>query len=184
VNICVYCSASRNITPDYHEIAARLGETIAARGDTLVYGGASVGLMGEIAFAVQKHGGKVIGVMPKALVEMEIAHHAVDEFIITQDMRERKAVMETRADAFIALPGGIGTLDEVFELMNLRQLKLMHKPIILLDHNSFYAPLRVMLDHMKTSHFIRADLNQLCAYAADVEGIFALLDAHESTRKT
>jgi uncharacterized protein (TIGR00730 family) len=178
MNICVYCSASITLDPVFHTIAAQLGRGIAERGDVLVYGGGSTGLMGEIARAVHAGGGKVQGVIPQALVEREQAYHTADELIVTQDMRQRKAEMERRADAFVVLPGGIGTLDELFEILSLRQLKLTTKPLVVLNQNGFYDPLYALLTHMRDASFLRTPLDVLLGFAPDVAGVFAYVDAH------
>ena len=159
MNICVYCSASTTLDSAFHTVAADLGGKMAARGDTLVYGG-----------------GKVHGIIPKALVEKETAYQLADELIITQDMRQRKAEMERRADAFVVLPGGIGTLDEVFEILSLRQLRLTLKPLVVLNQNGFYDPLYALLDHMQAAAFLRTPLDRLLSFVPDVPGVFALLD--------
>lgn len=177
MNICVYCSASPTIDPAYFETARALGEVIARRGDTLVYGGASVGLMGEVARTVQAGGARVIGVIPQALVDREIAWPHADELVVVDTMRERKRIMEARADAFVALPGGIGTLDEVFEIMNLRQLRLTTSPLILLNQAGFYEPVRALLQAMQQASFLRAELHELVQFAPDVAHIFGILDA-------
>lgn len=181
LNICVYCSASDNILPEYFTLAADLGRAIAARGDTLVYGGASVGLMGEIARNVQKDGGKVVGIIPQSLVDQEIAYSPADELIVTRSFRERKAAMEERADAFVALPGGLGTLEELFEILNLRQLRLLDKPLVLLNFNGFYDPLARLIEHMEQANFVRVSLNSLCYFSLDVPDTFAYIDNWDST---
>lgn len=180
-NICVYCSASDNILPEYFTLAAELGARIAARGDTLVYGGASVGLMGEIARNVQKDGGKVVGIIPQSLVDLEIAFSNADELLVTDGFRSRKAAMEERADAFVTLPGGIGTLEEVFEILNLRQLRMLDKPLVLLNHNGFYDPLARLIEHMQEANFVRASLQTLCYFSLDVADTFAYIDKWHST---
>lgn len=180
MNLCVYCSASTTIDPVFHAVAADLGGQMAVRGDTLVYGGGSTGLMGEIARAVHARGGTVHGVIPQTLIERELAYHNADELIVTQDMRQRKAEMERRADAFVVLPGGVGTLDELFEIVSLRQLKLTLKPLVILNQNGFYDPLYALLEHMQAANFLRTPLDSLLSFTPDVAGVFALLDAsHE-----
>ncbi|MFA6547179.1 MAG: TIGR00730 family Rossman fold protein, partial [Limisphaerales bacterium] len=114
-SICVYCSSSSAVDARYVEAAVEFGTHLGRRGLTLVYGGASVGLMGQLAQAVHRGGGRVLGVIPQSLRDREIAYEAADELVVTRDLRERKAVMESRADAFVALPGGFGTLEEVLE---------------------------------------------------------------------
>jgi uncharacterized protein (TIGR00730 family) len=180
-NVCVYCSASPNILPEYFTLAAELGTMLAARGDTLIYGGASAGLMGEIARSVQKSGGKVVGIIPQSLVDLEIAYANADELIITNTFRERKEEMETRADAFVTLPGGIGTLEELFEILNLRQLQMLNKPLVLVNHNGFYDPLARMLEHMQAAKFLRASLETLCYFSLDVLDTFAYIDDWQAT---
>jgi uncharacterized protein (TIGR00730 family) len=177
LNICVYCSASDNILPEYFELAAQLGAAMAARGDTLIYGGASVGLMGEIARNVQKGGGKVVGIIPQSLVDLEFAYANADELIVTNSFRERKAQMEARADAFVTLPGGLGTLEELFEIMNLRQLRMLEKPLVLLNHNGFYDPLARLIEHMQQANFVRTSLESLCYFSLDVPDTFTYIDS-------
>ena len=184
LSICVYCSASDNILPEYFTLAADLGKAIAARGDTLIYGGATVGLMGEIARNVQQGGGKVVGIIPQSLVDHEIAYQTADELIVTNGFRERKAMMEERADAFVTLPGGLGTLEELFEIMNLRQLRMLDKPLVLLNHNGFYDPLARLIEHMQEANFVRTSLQSLCFFSLDVPDTFAYIDKWNSSLQT
>ena len=144
--ICVYCSSSDAIAPAYFEVARELGAQIAVRGNTLVYGGADLGLMGAVARAVHDGGGRVIGIIPQTLQERGITYDVADETIITRDLRERKAQMAARADAFVTLPGGVGTLEELLETLTLRQLQEHTKPIVLLNANDYYAPLLALFD--------------------------------------
>jgi uncharacterized protein (TIGR00730 family) len=184
LNVCVFCSTSDNILPDYFFLAADLGKAIAARGDTLVYGGATVGLMGEIARNVHKGGGRVIGVIPQSLVDKEFAYSPADELIVTGNFRERKAGMEERADAFVALPGGLGTLEELFEILNLRQLRMLDKPLVLLNHDGFYDPLIRLIEHMQEANFVRTSLQSLCYLSLDVPDTFAYIDQWHSQLQT
>lgn len=177
-NICVYCSSSDAVDSIYLETARTLGAQMAARGDTLVYGGADLGLMGAVARAVHAGGGRVVGVIPQALQARGIAYAIADEVIITPDLRERKATMEARADAFIALPGGIGTLEELLEVLTLRQLQVHTKPIVLLNTADYYAPLFALFAHLYRERFAKPFEN-LYHVADDVEGIFDYLDAYE-----
>lgn len=177
MNICVYCGASNRVDQKYVALADDLGAMIARRGHLLVYGGASNGLMGVVAQAVHREGGKVFGVIPQSLVDREMAYHNADELIITRDLRERKALMEARGDAFLALPGGIGTLEEVFEIMTLRHLSLTAKPLILINFEGFYDPLYALLDHMREEKFVREDHATLYYMAATVQAAFDYLDA-------
>lgn len=173
MHICVYCSASDSLAPAYVETAAALGRAIGARGDTLVYGGSSRGLMGQVARGVHQTGGKVVGYLPRMLLNIEIAYDAADELIISEDMRARKAGMASRADAFIALPGGIGTLEELFEIMTLRALGQIAKPLVLLNVNGFYDPLRAMIVSMGQHGFLRRAVDELFTLAPDVETAMA-----------
>ncbi len=182
MNICVYCSANDTIDAKYFAIAGHLGARIAEGGHQLVYGGASVGLMGAVARAVHQGGGRVLGVIPQKLMDRELAYRNADELIVTKGMRERKAMMEARADAFIALPGGIGTLEEVFEIMTLRYLGMTEKPMILLDVDGFYQPLIHLLDHMQAEHFIRGHYHDYLHYAANVDSAFEHIERVRSSQ--
>ena len=142
--VCVYC-ASGPTHRELLELAAELGEAIAERGWTLVWGGGRVSAMGAVASAARARGGKTVGVLPKMLAHSERADHDADELIVVDTMRERKQVMEDRADAFIALPGGIGTLDELFEALTLCYLGMHHKPVVMLDPWGHYDGLRAWL---------------------------------------
>lgn len=178
LNICVYCSASNGIAAKYFGMAAEFGRQMAARGDTLIYGGASVGLMGEVARALHAGGGRVVGIIPQKLVDLEMAYQRADELIVTANIRERKAVMESRADAFVALPGGIGTLEEVFEIMTMKHLQMIDKPLVLLNLDGFYDPLVTLLDHMYQEAFLRSPARDYCAFVPDVAGVFAAIDSY------
>jgi uncharacterized protein (TIGR00730 family) len=131
--ICVYCSSSSAVPQVFLETAEELGKAISSNGFTLVYGGVDVGLMGVVAKTVKAHHGRVVGVIPRALVEKGLDSRISDEVVVAEDLRERKAVMEQRADAFICLPGGFGTLEELLEVLTLKQLHMHNKPIVLLD---------------------------------------------------
>jgi uncharacterized protein (TIGR00730 family) len=156
--ICVYCGSGPGTDAAFAQAARRFGTLLAEHRIGLVYGGGSVGLMGALATAVLDHGGKVTGVIPQFLIGRE---HALKrgEMIITRDLHERKQTMFERADAFVALPGGIGTLEEVVEQMTWAQLGRHKKPILLANINGFWDPLCVLLDHMQNLHFIRPGLS-------------------------
>jgi uncharacterized protein (TIGR00730 family) len=177
-NICVYCASSNAIDARYINIAAELGKRIAQRGDTLVYGGASNGMMGEVARATQRHGGRVVGIIPQSLVDLELAYTAADELIITKDMRERKGLLETRSDAFVALPGGLGTLEEVMEILTLKQLRLTTKPLVLLNVDDLYAPLFDLFAHLTELKFVKPNYPQLYHAAPDLDDVFTYLDSY------
>lgn len=177
-NICVYCASSDAIDPRYLDIAADMGARIAQRGDTLIYGGASKGMMGEVARSTQRHGGRVVGIIPQALVDLELAYTPADELIVTKDMRERKGLLERRADAFVALPGGLGTLEEVMEILTLKQLRLTTKALVLLNVDGFYEPLFSLFAHMTELRFVKPNYPQLYHPSPNLDDVFAYLDAY------
>ncbi|MEI7556687.1 TIGR00730 family Rossman fold protein [Candidatus Chlorohelix sp.] len=156
IHIAVYCASSNAIAPHYFEVATQLGEMMAARGAVLVYGGGRIGLMGAVSQAMFKNGGSVIGVIPYFLERIEIGNHDAGELILTDGMRERKAIMEERADAFITLPGGFGTLEEIFEILTGGQLGVHQKPMVLVNTNGFYNHLLAQLKLGVEEHFIKA----------------------------
>lgn len=153
MNICVYCSSSDRIKRDYFPVAAEMGRLIGERGDTLIWGGGRVGLMGETARAVHASGGRVIGVIPQSLTSVEIAYQEADELIVTETMRERKHIMDERSDAFVILPGGFGTLEELAEILVLRILRYHDRPIVLLNTLGFYDKLLALFEHFVTEKF-------------------------------
>ncbi|AUX44709.1 LOG family protein [Sorangium cellulosum] len=153
--ICVYCGSNPGASPAYREAAVRLGELLAERGIGLVYGGGRVGLMGAVADAALARGGEVIGVIPHFLKQRELDHQGLMELVLVDTMHERKARMAALADAFIAMPGGIGTLEELFEVWTWTQLGSQEKPVGLLDVQGFYRPLITFLDHVVTEQFLR-----------------------------
>jgi uncharacterized protein (TIGR00730 family) len=179
--ICVYCGSGPGSDPVFVETARKLGKAIAEHRIGLVYGGGSVGLMGEIANAALDHGGEVTGVIPEFLRNRERASTRC-EIVITRDMHERKQQMFERADAFVALPGGIGTLEEVVEQMTWKQLGHHHKPILLANIRGFWDPLCMLLDHMNKLAFIRPGLD-VTYLVADRSGdiLPKLLDAARQT---
>ncbi|WP_375740397.1 TIGR00730 family Rossman fold protein [Pseudomonas boanensis] len=154
-SVCVFCGASPGAKPIYRETAALLGHTLAERGLTLVYGGGAVGLMGTVADAALAAGGKVIGVIPQSLMDAEIGHKGLTRLEVVDGMHARKARMAELSDAFIALPGGLGTLEELFEIWTWGQLGYHDKPLGLLEVNSFYDKLTDFLDHLVEERFVR-----------------------------
>jgi len=154
-SVCVFCGASTGADPAYREAAVALGQAIARRGLTLVYGGSSVGLMGAVADAAMAAGGEVIGVMPQSLIDAEIGHKGLPRLEVVDGMHARKARMAELSDAFIALPGGLGTLEELFEVWTWGQLGYHAKPLGLLDVNGFYEKLGGFLDHIVEEGFVR-----------------------------
>jgi len=174
--ICVYCGSGPGSDPAFVQAARMLGTILADNRIGLVYGGGAVGLMGEIANAVLDRGGEVIGIIPRFLENRENANTRGD-LIVTNDMHERKQRMFDEADAFVALPGGVGTLEEVVEQMTWAQLGRHHKPILIANIAGFWKPLCVLLDHMKTLGFIRPDLAIDLLVAERVEDILPKLRA-------
>src|ERR1700741_2624259 len=173
-SICVYCASGPGKDPAFMDAARKLGRILAENGIRLVYGGGSVGLMGALAESVIDHGGVVTGVIPEFLVNREHMLVRVQERIITPDMHERKRVMFERADAFVALPGGIGTLEELVEQLTWAQLGRHQKPILILNIKGFWDPLCALLDHLRREAFIRATMDVRFTSADSAE---AVLDA-------
>ena len=181
MRLCVYLGSREGRDPRFAEAARTLGRDLALRGHSLVYGGARIGLMGELANAVLKHGGDVVGVMPDHLVEREQAHTGLPTLIRVNNMHERKASMAAHADAFIALPGGIGTLEELFEVWTWQYLGLHDKPVGVLDTAGFYTPLLTFLDNTVAQGFLNAHTR---AGLIDAPEPAALLDALEARLAT
>lgn len=177
-HICVYCSSSNAIDSGYFEAAQQLGKLMAQRGWHLVYGGGDVGLMGTVARTVHEYQGKVIGVIPEALRAKEVSYEACDELIVTETMRERKAIMEERAEAFIVLPGGFGTLEELLEMLTAKQLKHHQKPIVILNIAHFYDALLTMFDHLFAKKFARIEDQHLYTVATNVERAITYIEIY------
>ncbi|MFO0658811.1 MAG: TIGR00730 family Rossman fold protein [Polyangiaceae bacterium] len=175
--IAVFCGASEGSKPAYKLAAQRLGALFAQRDITLVYGGGNVGLMGAIADAVIDHGGKAIGVIPEKLLARELGHRRVTELHVVDSMHTRKAMMADRADAFIAMPGGFGTFEELFEIITWSQLGLhpKPKPVGLLNVNGYYEPVIHMIDHAVSEGFIRASDRELVQAHESPEALLDLL---------
>ncbi len=174
-SLCVFCGSSHGTNPLYTTVARELGAQLGQQQLTLVYGGGRVGLMGEVATATLAHNGKVIGVIPRSLAQKEIAQEDCTELIIVNTMHERKALMADRADAFIALPGGYGTCDELFEILTWAQLGIHQKPVALLNANQFFTPLLVWLDHIVNEGLLKAKHRELLLVADSVPQAFELL---------
>jgi len=152
--LCVYCGSQNGHHPIYAETAHAFGRELARRGIALVYGGGKVGLMGTVADAVLTGGGQVIGVIPRQLVDREVAHAGLTELVVVDTMHQRKTRMFEHSDAFVALPGGFGTMDEMFEMLTWAQLGLHRYPCAFLDTRGYYGHLRGMMDHMVTEGFV------------------------------
>jgi hypothetical protein len=159
--LCVFCGAQPGARPAYREAAAAFGWLLAESGIGVVYGGASIGLMAAVADAALEAGGEVIGVIPQALVDREVAHHGLSDLRIVHSMHERKALMAELSDGFVALPGGVGTLEELFEVWTWSHLGLHRKPCALLDVQGFYSGLHTFVDHMETEGFLRPGVRDM-----------------------
>lgn len=177
-SVTVYCSSSRSVPRVYFDAAGELGRAVAGRGWTLVYGGNNVGLMGHLADAARAAGGKVVGVTPQLMVDKAIHDTLCHELCVTTTMRERKALMEQRGDAFLTLPGGLGTLEEIFEIIVGKQLRYHTKPIVLLNIAGFYDPLLAMLDHAIAQNFIKPASRDLYFVAPTVSAAIDHLRAY------
>ncbi|MFZ4452559.1 LOG family protein [Salibacterium aidingense] len=178
--IAVFCGSSKGASDTYEEGAAALGKELARREITLVYGGASVGLMGALADAVLSEGGKVIGVIPKTLRDKEIAHPNLTELIVVDSMHERKAKMAELADGFIALPGGPGTLEEFVEIFTWGQLGLHQKPLGLLNINNYYGPLAALFDHMTEQQFLAEKYRSMAVVESDPANLIEQFQSYQA----
>jgi len=170
-SVCVFCGSSPGADPAYVQAAADTGRAFAERGLRLVYGGARLGMMGVLANAAIEAGGTVTGVIPHQIVDLEVAHDDVRDLRIVGSMHERKALMADLADAFIALPGGIGTFEELFEVFTWAHLGLHRKPLGLLDVLGYYAPLEAMLDHAVEQRFLRAETRAMLVRDDSLDGL-------------
>lgn len=172
----MYCASSQQIDPGHFALAAALGTRLAAGGHSLVSGGGRVSMMGAVAVAARAGGAHTVGVIPALLVPYEVADTDADELIVVDTMRERKQVMDERSDAFVALPGGIGTLEELFEIWTAASLGMHDKPVIVLDPDGFYAPLWNYLDTLRDAGFVRQAALDLLHRVRDIDAVFALLE--------
>ncbi len=175
-NVCVYCGSGPGTNPGFVQAATAFGKALAENGIGLVYGGGSIGLMGAVATGVLDHGGTVTGIIPDFLTARENAMKRAQELIVTKNMHERKQLMFDRSDAFVALPGGIGTLEELVEQMTWAQLGRHAKPILIANIEGFWDPLLALLNHMKDTAFIRANLSVDILTADRVEDILPTLE--------
>jgi uncharacterized protein (TIGR00730 family) len=175
--LCVYCSSSDRLDAKYHSAAKDLGHEMVRQGWGLVYGGGKTGLMGEVARAVKEKGGRVVGVIPEFMKVRELAYDEADELVTVVTMRERKLLMETRADAFVTLPGGFGTLEEIMEILTLRQLDVVKKPCVLFNQDGFYQPLLALFETMLNERFFKPSNMSLFSVASTVPDIFVKIAA-------
>lgn len=174
--VAVFCGSSFGTDPAYVAAARLTGRTLAERGIAVVYGGGHVGLMGTVADAALEAGGKVVGVIPRQLDDRELAHHGLTELHVVESMHERKALMAEFSDAFIALPGGAGTLEEIAEQWTWAQLTIHSKPCGFLDVAGFWAPMRQMLDSMVSSGFVRAEQSGIVSFSDDLDALLGMLE--------
>lgn len=173
--VAVYCASSEGLALRHYELADRLGTQLAERGFQLVYGGGRAGMMGILAEAVRRGGGRVVGVIPDFMVERELANEAADELVVTPTMRERRRLMEERADAFVALPGGFGTLEELVEVMVGRMLNRHAKPIVLVNHDGFYDQLMEFFDRLVADGFKPGGWRELVRVVKEVDEVWRAL---------
>ena len=181
--LCVYCGSSGAVDGQYRDAAAELGACLAAAGIGLVFGGGRVGLMGLLADAALAGGGEVIGVIPSRLRDAELAHAGATELLVVESMHERKSLMAQKADAFAVLPGGIGTLDEMFEILSWKQLGLHDKPILLADIGGYWAPLRALLEQIVTKGFARTEARGLLQVVPTVVALMTTLQGDPPPRR-
>ena len=180
-SVCVFCGSASGLRAEYADAAREVGRELAARGLALVYGGGRVGLMGQVAQAALAAGGTVVGVIPHALAKKEIAQEDCTELVVVDTMHERKALMADRAGAFVALPGGFGTLDELFEILTWAQLGIHAKPVAVLNVRGFFAPLLALLDHMTAEGLLRPAHRDLLLVAESAPELFEKLTAWQPT---
>lgn len=174
--LCVYCASSDRLDPKYYAVAAELGRALVAHGWGLVYGGGRTGMMGAVARAVKQAGGRVVGVIPEFMKVRELAYDEADELVTVITMRERKLLMETRADAFVTLPGGWGTLEEIMEILTLRQLEVVKKPCVFLNQDGFYDPLLQLFERMLADKFFKPSNLELFRVARTVPEVFTQIE--------
>lgn len=177
-SVCVYCGSSPGADPEFVTSAAAVGRALALAGIRLVYGGGATGLMGALADAALAAGGEVVGVIPRRLFRREVAHRAVTELVEVGSMHERKQRMADLSDGFVALPGGLGTLEELIEMATWAQLGIHSKPVAVLDVAGYWRPLAALLDHAVAHGFLTPDSRALVAFVSDVEHLVPALRTH------
>lgn len=174
-SVCVYCASNRTVPPDKRDLAWRFGKGLARRGMRLVYGGASIGLMGAVADAVLSEGGDVIGVIPEGLMAAEVAHAGLTELIVTRDMHSRKMAMFEMSDAFVSLPGGLGTLEETLEIITWKYLGIHIRPVVILNHGGFFDDLLAQFDRCRREGVMREGLEGLWRVLGSVDEALEVL---------
>lgn len=181
-SICVFCGASPGVKPEYAQVAAQVGGLLAILGIEVVYGGGKVGLMGAVANGALEAGGKVTGIIPQALMRKELAHDQVQELIVVETMHERKALMHERSQAFLTLPGGAGTLEELFEVWTWAQLGYHQKPCAILNVGGFYDTLLAHIDAMIDQGFLRAEYRDTLLVESSIEPLFERMKSYVAPR--
>lgn len=184
MRLCVFTGSNPGRLPVYRQAAVAFGAALAETGIGLVYGGASIGLMGVVADAARAHGGEVIGVIPRALLDAEVAHRGLDDLRVVGSMHERKALMAELADAFVALPGGIGTLEELFEIWTWAQLGYHAKPCGLLNAGGFYDKLLGFLDHAAAEQFFKPAHRAMLLVESDADAMLSAILAYQAPKVT
>ncbi len=174
-NVAVYCASAYGVDPAYRSAAEQLGRELAQRNIGVIYGGANVGLMQAVAESSLELGGRVVGVIPEVLVDLEVAHHGISELHITSTMHTRKEMMMDLADAFLVLPGGYGTLEELFEVVTWRALRIHEKPVVLVSINGFYDKMLAFLDHCVEHGVLKQRNRDLLIVVSAVDDVFAAL---------
>jgi uncharacterized protein (TIGR00730 family) len=176
-SLCVYCGSAADVAQSYKDAAVLLGRLAGEQGVEIVYGGGRVGLMGLVADAALAAGGKVTGIIPRHIVEMEVAHQTLTELIVVETMHQRKQMMADRADAFVILPGGMGTLDEAFEILTWKQLGLHNKPVIVANIDGYWEPLLALVRHGVAAGFVRPRHAELFTEVMAIDVLLPLLTA-------
>lgn len=179
-SVCVFCGSNPGVDPAFAAAAKTMGELLGRRGITTVYGGGSVGLMGMVADAAMTAGGKVIGVIPRSLLQREMGHARITQQHVVSNMHERKAMMNKLSDGFIILPGGVGTLEEFFEIWSWAQLGIHSKPFGVLEVSGFWKPLFEFLDHMTGQGFVRPEFRALVRVSEDPAELLTLMDSYKA----
>lgn len=177
-NLCVYCGSKNGHDPVYAALARELGRRCAESGVGVVFGGGHIGLMGQLAQSTLEGGGKVVGILPEHLRQLEVADEAISELVIVDSMHTRKRMLAERADAFCVLPGGLGSLDEMVEIITWKQLGLHDKPVVLLDHEGYWQPFLNLIEHQTRHGFVSPGARDLFSVAADLDAMFEAVAAH------
>jgi uncharacterized protein (TIGR00730 family) len=181
-SLCVYCGSSSEVDEAHRNAAREMGEILAKEGIRLVFGGGRVGLMGLVADAVLDNGGEVIGIIPKFLEQWEVGHSGCTELIVTDNMHDRKLKMATMSDAFAILPGGLGTLDETFEILTWKQLELHDKPVVIIDIGGFWKPLIALIDAQISENYVRAEHRSLYTVVSTATEVLPIIGSMPPAR--